>query len=361
VALLAWPAAICLASLGLIEGCVRMRTRHVDSLRVFVRSAQQHDDFRDRRRVSIYRGDPLLLWRLKPSLRDVVWDFTLVSTSAQGLRYPRSLGRKPAGTLRVVCLGDSVTFGFRVPVVLDASRPDSYDREALPYPMLLERWLQAANPGRAIEVVPLAVPGYTSHQGLAWLQRDVEWLRPDVVTLCFGWNDVSLRPSCDADSMPLDWMHVWSRRVAANSQALLRFSLWLRSRTAGTAREQLVPRVACPQYVGNMMSAVEVARRAGAQAIVIGAVYQRADLNPPEAERMAGYRQALRARCAATGVPYLQVAELTEAGYPGNTYLFGEVIHPSDRGHRVLAAALLRVLGRLGSLPGVLLPAGQRP
>src|SRR5207244_2390109 len=85
----------------------------------------------------------------------------------------------------------------------------------LPYPMLVERWLRAANPGRSIEVVPLATPGYSSHQGLAWLRRDIGWLQPDVVTVCFGWHDIDLRGASDAQTMPDGWLRVTARRRAA--------------------------------------------------------------------------------------------------------------------------------------------------
>ena len=80
-------------------------------------------------------------------------------------------------------------------------RPQDRDPSWLPYPARLEKRLRAANAGRTIEVIPLAVPGYSSHQGLAWMRRDLARYRPDVVTLLYGWNDVSLRGQADADAM----------------------------------------------------------------------------------------------------------------------------------------------------------------
>ncbi|MEN8159641.1 MAG: GDSL-type esterase/lipase family protein [Myxococcota bacterium] len=57
------------------------------------------------------------------------------------------------------------------------------------YPrMFLER-LQAANPDREIRGEALGVAGWSSHQGLAQLKRDVIALHPSVVTFYFGWND----------------------------------------------------------------------------------------------------------------------------------------------------------------------------
>ena len=71
------------------------------------------------------------------------------------------------------------------------------DRQYQCYPILLEQRLRAMTPGRPIEVFSMAVPAYTSYQGLNWLRRDIGSLKPDIVTICFGWNDVSARPLTD--------------------------------------------------------------------------------------------------------------------------------------------------------------------
>jgi len=123
---------------------VRVRRPSVSSLEALVRSERQRADFTDRRSVSIFEGDPLLFWRLKPNLRETIWDFTLVSTNPQGLRGERPLGPKRPGSVRLVFVGDSVTFGYRVPVIF-AERPDRYDRAAQPYPWLVEARLREAN------------------------------------------------------------------------------------------------------------------------------------------------------------------------------------------------------------------------
>ena len=96
--------------------------------------------------------------------------------------------------------GNSVTFGYRVPVVWP-ERPKDYDQDWLPYPMLLEKQLRLANLGRQIEVITMAVPGYTSHQGLAWLRHDIDYLQPDMVIVSFGWNDVSLSDIPDREAI----------------------------------------------------------------------------------------------------------------------------------------------------------------
>src|SRR6185503_5947681 len=110
-----------------IEVGTRLTMPHLSSLDLFVVTPQQKAQVADSTHSTIFEGDPLLLWRLKPNLDHVVWDFTVLSTNAQHLRSERPLQPKRPGTLRIVCLGDSVTFGYRVPTVWP-ERPNDYDR-----------------------------------------------------------------------------------------------------------------------------------------------------------------------------------------------------------------------------------------
>jgi len=181
----------------------------VESLDMFVNTVQQKMQVAGQQ-STIFEGDPLLLWRLKPNLDHAYWDFTVVSTNAQSFRADYPIGRKPAGTFRIVCLGDSVTFGYRVPPVWP-ERPRDFNPEWQPYPMLLETELREANPNRSIEVFPMAVPGYTSHQGLAWLRRDISYLQPDLVIASFGWNDASLSDAPDREAIDTRWSPVATR------------------------------------------------------------------------------------------------------------------------------------------------------
>lgn len=339
---LAVPYAAFALLLALVELSVRALSATLDPLEAFV-SAPQRAQFDDARAVRIFEFDPLLFWRLKPGLRDVVWEHTPVTTSADRLRYDRPLGRKPAGTFRVLCAGDSVTFGFGVPPVA-LKRPQERHPDWLPYPARLEKALAAANPGRAIEVAPLAVPGYSTHQGLAWMRRDLAALRPDLVTVLYGWNDIGLRAQPDADAMKTDGWSVFSRALLARSQALLRLWFALHARGGAAAPARGVPRVDRDGYVANVRAMTEVARAAGAAVVVIGPVYRDRVEYPPEGDWIAERRAALRAAMEPLGVPYLEVPELTEASWPGNQPLFLEHIHPNQKGHRLLAERLLAFL-----------------
>ena len=101
-----------------------------------------------------------------------------VTTNAQGLRGQRPVAQaKPAGTLRVLCLGDSFTYGVGV--------DDIYA-----YPQLLEKVLQKRLPGRKVEVVNAGVPFYDIFDELSYFREKGVRLAADVVVLQFFINDL---------------------------------------------------------------------------------------------------------------------------------------------------------------------------
>jgi lysophospholipase L1-like esterase len=332
---------------------------HIPGLELFVVTDQQKAQVADAKHSTIFEGDPLLLWRLKPNLDHVVWDFTVLSTNSDHLRDTdphRQLKPKQPGTLRIVCLGDSVTFGYRVPAVWPQS-PTDYDPEWLPYPMLLEKHLRAANPGRAIEVITMAVPGYTSHQGLAWLRRDIDRLAPDLITASFGWNDVSFSDAEDRETIDTGWRAVGIRWLIDHSQAFAHATRWLRSRQSTTDTvPPPVARVSLPEYLNNFEAFIQLANAKGARMVILAAPYRDSKTNPPEADLMGQYRNALYSLARRNEVPFLDVLELTEAASPSNEGWFGELIHPNEMGHRLIASELLKLLAAKGILNDTNIP-----
>ena len=341
-----------------IEVITRLTLPHINSLDLFVSTPQQKAQVATAQQSAIFEGDPLLLWRLKPNLTNAVWDFTVLSTTAEHFRGSRPVLAKEPGAFRILCIGDSVTFGYRVPVVWP-DKPNEYDRSWLPYPMLLEQELRTANPGRQIEVVTMAVPGYTSHQGLAWLRRDIDWLHPDLVTINFGWNDASFSDVPDREAIRTDWYVVTTRWLVDHSQAFAHATKWLRQREAQKTKEPIrpVPRVSEAEYLNNIAAMVKFASERGAPSIIIAAPYRDAVTNPPEAKLMMQYRQSLRGWTERAQVPFLEIRELTEAAHPSNQGWFGELIHPNHMGHRLMASELLKQLGTRGFLKDMTVPS----
>ena len=112
-------------------------------------------------------------WALRPNLREVpAFRGKTVSSNSRGLRGVREYALdKPAGTTRIVVLGDSFTFG-----------EDVGDDEAWPHR------LEELMPGT--EVLNLGVHGYGHDQMLLYLKEEGLRYHPDVVIVGFLPDDM---------------------------------------------------------------------------------------------------------------------------------------------------------------------------
>jgi len=102
---------------------------------------------------------------------------TEVVVNSVGLRGPELKPRAP-GALRVVCLGDSFTWGW------GADGDEAY-------PARLQAILAARFPSREVEVLNAGVPGYGNDEELEWLRARGAGFEPDLVVVqFFPWNDL---------------------------------------------------------------------------------------------------------------------------------------------------------------------------
>jgi lysophospholipase L1-like esterase len=127
----------------------------------------------------IFVGDPELFWRLRPSVvlpADARPLFGRIS-NGQGFRKERETAlAKPPGSVRVLFLGDSCTFGY----LLDCKESVAET---------VERELAAAKPGLAVECLNAGVPGFTLWQCLRLLELHGLAFQPDLVVVQSGWNE----------------------------------------------------------------------------------------------------------------------------------------------------------------------------
>jgi hypothetical protein len=130
------------------------------------------------RRPAIYQPHPYLLYELTP--RYVSRD-GLTHHNSYGFRGPEFPLEKPAGTYRIVCMGESSTYGTGI-------RAD----EAT-YPARLGAHLRQASPHRTIEVLNAGVGGYTSAESLLQFIFKVQPIEPDLVLYYYTHNDVHPR------------------------------------------------------------------------------------------------------------------------------------------------------------------------
>jgi lysophospholipase L1-like esterase len=324
----AWLAVAHLLLAG--EAAVRLLLPHEDAVRFFADGGGHAHDAEGARS---FMGDPDLGWRLRPGLRMNPWLGMPVTTTRDGFRSDHEFPRPPRGR-RVVCVGDSVTFGYGL------ISPDQV------YPGVLERLLRERLGEPELDVVPMGVPAYSSLQGRLWLEREIAGLRPDLVTILFGFNDTA-PGGRDAIAFSTSPLRRAARHLVYESQALTHVLVAMRPLLASTsgAAAPYHPRVTTAEYLDNIRSMIDLAQQHGARVVVLGQVFRDANPERPEQNAMIGAnRRALAAACAGWNVPYLEVTLLTEASAADNGGFFVDREHPGPLGQRLLAERLLDII-----------------
>jgi lysophospholipase L1-like esterase len=220
-----------------------------------------------------------LIRRFSPRLPQSVrhqprWD---VALDSRGFRATEFTDHKARDTVRILCLGDSWTFGANVP-------------QEQTYPQQLGRLLERRFPGGRFEVLNLGVLGYSSFQGRELLRSHaIDW-DPDFVILGFGMNDgkVGYRDKDVVAAHPGPWQRAAAWLEQSEVYKLLRYwALLARHRAPSTAdafRGQIAlekyarkehpdalepTRVSVADYERNLSDMIDVARGRGAGVIVL--------------------------------------------------------------------------------------------
>lgn len=180
---------------------------------------------------------PDLVYELKPHLSGTFRGRPL-RTNSWGMRGAAEYAlEKPAGTFRIVGLGDSHMFGWGV-------------GEGEPYLQILERRLNAAG-GRRAEVLNLGTPGYNTTLEVAAFARKGLAFAPDLVIVHFVGNDFKLphfmqpAPPPPGPSYLLDFLrNRWRERTAQEEEPDLLHDLKelpddVRQETRGQYREMV--------------------------------------------------------------------------------------------------------------------------
>jgi lysophospholipase L1-like esterase len=128
-----------------------------------------------------------------------------VRINNQGLRGGDFAVEKEPGTIRILTLGASSTFGY-------------HDRDEETYPYYLEQILNRDGGGRRFEVINFGVPHAMSENILALFVAEGVKLKPDVVTFYEGANDAVVLPR----EAPGPWERF--RRSSATYSVLMKLS-----------------------------------------------------------------------------------------------------------------------------------------
>lgn len=291
-------------------------------------------------REDIFVPDPVLGWRLRPSMRDFRNGMTLnpISSNAEGLRSPELEGRLPA----VLCLGDSITFGLGV---------DDHQT----WPSLLGEELRRL--GHPAEVINGGMVSFNSTQGLLLYDEVRSKYRPAVVVAAFLNNETRLVPYRDVVRVARE--DVGLKRALVRSEIYLRL---LRARLRVQRFDQNpnpheggVPHRHLPveeAYAENLQVLAEKVREDGARLLLVEEALDYAEGNPGVQIRPTvppDVQERLRGVLASSGLPLVRLRDLP--GYsPERFFLENDWIHPGPEGHRFMAAAVADALVREGLL-----------
>ncbi|THJ19434.1 MAG: hypothetical protein CAF45_016225 [Nitrospira sp. CG24E] len=137
----------------------------------------------------LYSRDPLLGHVLTPEQHAFTHSFP-VNTNSHGFRDREYPLIPSSGTVRILCLGDSLTFGDGVAV------EDTY-------PKRLEAILQERG-GHKFEVINAGVPSYDTWQEVTFFKAKGAQFDPRIVVLGFYGNDIVPRPEVIKTSLSGD-------------------------------------------------------------------------------------------------------------------------------------------------------------
>ena len=123
-------------------------------------------------------------------------DPTPIRINALGFRGPDFGAEKSDSVTRVMCLGESSTFGF-------------FNSDTGTYPAQLGGLLADASTGRGrrYEVINAGIPHANSDNIRAMVEHEIFTYQPDVLTLYAGFNDAGTLMSPSRLHRSLTWMH----------------------------------------------------------------------------------------------------------------------------------------------------------
>ncbi len=346
----------CFSVLALIEITARVISSHRDVQTRFAQIEQVLIHLGSDPGEIMFEADPQRFWRLKPSLQlsaktDKRWSGMIANSL--GYRNREFSLKKLSGTYRIVCIGDSTTFGFGV---------DWNDA----WPCRLEELLNARSGGGRFEVINAGVPGYTSYQGLQYVKQVLPALQPNLVIVTFGNNDGWSWDDHTDREFARSRHERAGTSVLNSSRALQLGTLWYQSRFDKSHRPDhrwaddvwsyrtepnWTPRVPVTEFAENLSKIALLCRQAGTDVVLV---------QWPDRIQLGGtptlrqkYLDAVEVVCAEQALARANVVAtfMARSGETRTMYLPDDNIHVGAAGNRIVAGAIEEVVGNLIGVP----------
>ncbi len=282
-----------------------------------------------------------LFWRFRPN-QIIKSDFFVEGEyhiNNHGLRGPDFSREKTPGVYRIVCLGNSCTFGWRV-------------GEQQVYARQLADMLKRSDPARKYEIINAGVTGYTSLQGLRFLRRDVLNWQPDLLVVSYGWNDhwAAAREIADKNQvLPSQWVldiqNLLGRTRTYRWLKYLVFSI-KNPPPAEFSRTNPVYRVGLADCRDNLQAIIDEAKSRGIDvALLTLPIAERAD---PRFKGVAEFHEKYNAIIRSLGSTDSVAVIDAAAAFSGRNNLFNQprsdLKHYNANGHMIIASMIQKYI-----------------
>ncbi|MCI0398744.1 MAG: GDSL-type esterase/lipase family protein [Chloroflexi bacterium] len=297
-------------------------------------------------------GEPERPYYLFRPHQGYLWENIPVHINSRGLRTEEVAWPKPAGVYRLLTVGDSVTFGWRV------QQEETYGKQ-------LEQLLTGRVEGQQVEVVNAGVPGWTLEATRNFLLDQGFDYQPDAIVLSVTVvNDITIAPVISEENALFNWLR-------DNTYGWPFLTTQLRFLLARRVGPEAIPELNPPQearryyplreenpvydqvwsYVAEMAAASE-ARNIPFLVVVFPTAFQvNSAAHPDVPQRVFSQRAAAEGVTMVDMLPVFQQACAeadagAEAGAGAcegyENALFADVwMHPNAAGHRLAAEQIM--------------------
>jgi lysophospholipase L1-like esterase len=290
----------------------------------------------------VVQPDPELFWITRPNLR-TYYQRALITTNDQSLRGGL-VSAKGTRTARVLCLGESTTFGFGV-------------SDEATYSAQLEQLLRERQPKRDFEVLNAGCCAWTTFQSLTYLKTRGLELHPDVVVFYHWFNDELPTAMRDSNNNEIGIARsdpeLYRLRQSSGVSALLRVSAAFRalanlfarwsidgfSRSAKDSersRNSSLTRVRPDERRACLEELLELCRTKGIVLVLVHPAYR----------DVAGRDSVLEDFARDHQIQLVDFPSIIQASGISKESLFRDPVHPNEKGHRMLAEAIADRLSR---------------
>jgi lysophospholipase L1-like esterase len=294
---------------------------------------------------SLVVPDPDFFWKMRPGVATPLpWE----TINSQGFRGPE-VGSKQAQTRRILCLGDSCTYGLDVPIETT-------------FPYRLERWLVGG--GAKWEVINRGIPGFSSYQMLQLYEAQKAWIDPDVVLVyAGGWNDYTPAVGLDDYAAAARMRAARDAGPSLTNLALVRnIKKWLRGDASALdfeKRQLLIrnfgqhnendrpfgPRLKPDQFDQTLSRLAAAARASGATPVFI--VPPCPTFTSAKFPDSDGYADIVKKVAARENVATVDARAEMQRSAKNDQEFFFDWIHPNVAGHARIAREIALALQKM--------------